>query len=54
MYEAMMALYEETGSKEVFADLQHQWDLIDKTYNYEVGFLPEGFGEDLLKRRVPA
>jgi mannose/cellobiose epimerase-like protein (N-acyl-D-glucosamine 2-epimerase family) len=44
MYEAIMALYEETGSKEVFADLQHQWDLIDKTYNYEIGYLPEGFG----------
>jgi len=44
MYEALMALYEQTGSKELLADLQHQWDLIDKTYNYEVGFLPEGFG----------
>jgi mannose/cellobiose epimerase-like protein (N-acyl-D-glucosamine 2-epimerase family) len=43
-YEAMMVLYEASGSKEVYADLQHQWDLIDKNYNYEIGYLPEGFG----------
>jgi len=44
MYEAIMALYEATGSQEILGDLKHQWDLIDKTYNYEVGYLPEGFG----------
>jgi len=43
-YEAMMVLYEASGSKEVLADLQHQWDLIEKRYNYEIGYLPEGFG----------
>jgi cellobiose epimerase len=43
-YEAMMALYEATGSKELLADLQHQWDLIEKNYNYEIGYLPESFG----------
>ena len=47
MYEALMALYEQTGSKEVLADLRRQWELIDKTYNYEVGFLPEGFGSNV-------
>ncbi len=44
MYEALMALYEVTGSKELLTDLQHQWDLIDKTYDYNLGYLPEGFG----------
>ena len=44
MYEAMMALYEASGSKEVHADLQHQWDLFEKNYDYTIGYLPEGFG----------
>jgi mannose/cellobiose epimerase-like protein (N-acyl-D-glucosamine 2-epimerase family) len=44
MYEAMMILYEATGSKELYADLQHQWELFEKNYNYDLGYLPESFG----------
>jgi cellobiose epimerase len=46
MFEALMALYEVTRSDEVWYEIASELKAIERLYDYEVGYLPEGYDED--------
>lgn len=46
MFEALLALYETTKSKEVWAEITTQMAAMEKLYNYELGYLPEMYDEN--------
>jgi mannose/cellobiose epimerase-like protein (N-acyl-D-glucosamine 2-epimerase family) len=43
MFEALLALYETTRSKEVWNEIQMEMAAFEKMYDYKLGYLPEGY-----------
>jgi len=46
MFEALLGLYDATKSKEVWDEITAELVAMEKLYDYENGFLPEGFDAD--------
>jgi mannose/cellobiose epimerase-like protein (N-acyl-D-glucosamine 2-epimerase family) len=46
MFEALLGLYDATGSKEVWAEISAELDAMAKLYDYNNGYLPEGYDKD--------
>jgi mannobiose 2-epimerase len=46
MFEALMGLYEATKSEEVWYEITLELKAIERLYNYDIGYLPEGYDED--------
>jgi mannose/cellobiose epimerase-like protein (N-acyl-D-glucosamine 2-epimerase family) len=46
MFEALLALYETTKSKEVWNEIQTEMTAFEKMYDYKLGYLPEGYDEN--------
>lgn len=46
MFEASLALYEATGSKEVWDEITAEMAAMEKLYDYDLGYLPEFFDEN--------
>lgn len=46
MFEALLALYETTRSKEVWENITAQLDFMAKLYDYQLGYLPESYDAD--------
>ncbi len=46
MFEALMGLYETTKSEEVWYEITSELKAIERLYNYDIGYLPEGYDED--------
>ena len=46
MFEALMGLYEATRSEEVWYEIASELKAIERLYNYDIGYLPEGYDED--------
>jgi mannobiose 2-epimerase len=46
MFEALLALYETTKSKEVWTEITTEMSVMEKLYDYELGYLPEGFDDN--------
>jgi cellobiose epimerase len=46
MFEALMGLYEATKSEEVWYEITSELKAIERLYNYDLGYLPEGYDED--------
>jgi len=46
MFEALLALYQATHSKEVWDEITAEMAVMEKLYNYDLGYLPEGFDEN--------
>ncbi|WP_084214528.1 AGE family epimerase/isomerase [Terriglobus sp. TAA 43] len=45
MFEALLALYETTKSKEVWSEIQTEMAAFEKMYDYSRGYLPEGYDD---------
>src|SRR6202023_3771266 len=43
MFEALLALYQATHSKEIWDEITAEMSQMEKLYNYDLGYLPEGF-----------
>ena len=46
MFEALLALYDATKSKEVWDEITAEMAEMEKLYDYNLGYLPEGFDEN--------
>ena len=46
MFEALLALYETTHSKAVWDEITAEMAAMEKLYDYDLGYLPEGFDEN--------
>ncbi len=46
MFEALLALYDATKSKEVWDEITAEMAEMEKLYDYKLGYLPEGFDAD--------
>jgi mannobiose 2-epimerase len=46
MFEALMGLYEATKSEEVWYEISSELKAIERLYDYELGYLPEGYDEN--------
>lgn len=46
MFEALMALYEATKSEEVWYEITSELKAIERLYDYDLGYLPEGYDEN--------
>jgi cellobiose epimerase len=46
MFEALLGLYEATKSEEVWYEITSELKAIERLYNYDLGYLPEGYDED--------
>jgi mannobiose 2-epimerase len=46
MFEALLALYEATHSKAVWDEITAEMAAMEKLYNYDLGYLPEGFDDN--------
>lgn len=46
MFEALLALYETTKSKEVWSEIQTEMAAFEKMYDYTRGYLPEGYDDN--------
>ena len=46
MFEALMGLYEATKSEEVWYEISSELRAIERLYDYEIGYLPEGYDEN--------
>jgi mannose/cellobiose epimerase-like protein (N-acyl-D-glucosamine 2-epimerase family) len=46
MFEALLALYDTTESKEVWAEIMTEMAAMEKMYDYKLGYLPEGYDEN--------
>jgi len=46
MFEALLALYETTKSQEVWAEITKEMAAFEKMYDYERGYLPEGYDDN--------
>jgi cellobiose epimerase len=46
MFEAFLALYEATKSKEVWDEITAEMAAMEKLYDYDLGYLPEGYDEN--------
>ena len=46
MFEALLALYEATKSEEVWYEINSELNAIERLYDYDVGYLPEGYDEN--------
>jgi cellobiose epimerase len=54
MFEALLGLYETTGSKEVWDTIQAQLDVMAKVFDYERGYLSESYDADWKPTGNPA
>jgi cellobiose epimerase len=54
MFEALLGLYEATKSKEVWATITAQMDVMAKVYDYDRGFLSESYDADWKPTGNPA
>jgi mannose/cellobiose epimerase-like protein (N-acyl-D-glucosamine 2-epimerase family) len=46
MFEALLALYDATKSKEVWDEITAEMTEMEKLYDYNLGYLPEGFDQN--------
>ena len=46
MFEALMGLYEATKSEEVWYEIASELKAIERLYDYDIGYLPEGYDEN--------
>lgn len=46
VFEALLALYDATGSREVWAEIERELAAIERLYDYEIGYLPESYDEN--------
>jgi len=46
MFEALMGLYEATKSEEVWYEIASELKAIERLYDYDLGYLPEGYDEN--------
>jgi len=46
MFEALLGLYDATKSKEVWDEITAELTAMEKLYDYNLGYLPEGFDKD--------
>lgn len=46
MFEALLALYEATNSKEIWHEIVSEMAAMEKMYDYKLGYLPEGYDEN--------
>ena len=53
MFEALLGLYEATHSKEVWDVITAELDMMAKLYDYDQGYLPEGYDADWKKVGSP-
>lgn len=54
MFEALLGLYDATGSKEVWDEITAELNAIEKLYDYQNGYLPEGYDKDWKPTSGPA
>jgi mannobiose 2-epimerase len=46
VFEALLALYDVTGSEEVWYEIANELKAIERLYDYKIGYLPEGYDEN--------
>jgi len=46
MFEALLALYQATHDQSVWKEITDEMAMMEKLYNYDLGYLPEGFDEN--------
>jgi cellobiose epimerase len=46
MFEALLALYQATHSKEIWKEISDEMAAFERLYDYDLGYLPEGFDEN--------
>lgn len=46
VFEALLSLYDATGSEEVWYEIAQQLKAIERLYDYEIGYLPESYDEN--------
>ncbi|MCL4814679.1 MAG: AGE family epimerase/isomerase, partial [Vicinamibacteraceae bacterium] len=46
VFEALLSLYDATGSEEVWYEIAQQLKAIERLYDYQIGYLPESYDED--------
>ncbi len=46
VFEALLSLYDVTGSEEVWYEIAQQLKAIERLYDYQIGYLPESYDED--------
>jgi mannose/cellobiose epimerase-like protein (N-acyl-D-glucosamine 2-epimerase family) len=46
MFEALLGLYEATGSEEVWYEISSELKAIERLFDYNIGYLPEGYDEN--------
>jgi len=46
VFEALLSLYNATGSEEVWYEIEQELKAIERLYDYEIGYLPESYDEN--------